>query len=205
MIQEVAGSSPVSHPKEKVMRHYKFCLLFLLLSALPLAAYAEDEADTIAESAEKQPTLTVQVESDIYSRYVWYGTAASNGPVWQPSVSVAAYGLKFTTWANFVMDNEPNQGEFNEVDFILTYQNNLKKLNYVLLVEGDIYPNGNPKSLDYSSATLKTGLHLSYPVGPVSIFGDFQALFVSVQGGTSQTNPGLGWFGCHLSVLKAQR
>ncbi len=162
-------------------RSFLFVAALFCLMAPPL--FAQEEADIVAEEAVSKKPYYFQVESDFYSRYVWYALAASEGPVWQPSASFGFYGFKFTAWGNFVLNNEPNQGQFNEVDLIFQYENIFHKLGYLFSVEGDMFPHGNPKSLDASNATLKTNARFTYPVGPLQIFTDFAALFVSVEGG----------------------
>ncbi|MDP2599652.1 MAG: hypothetical protein Q8P84_02820 [Deltaproteobacteria bacterium] len=160
-------------------------LLFFLIGSLLISfsLCAQEEADIVAEEIPGKSPFSFQIESDFYSRYVWYGMAASVGPVWQPSASVSLHGFKFTAWGNFVLDDEPNQGQFNEIDLILSYETSLRKLGLFFSLEGDLYPNGNPKSLDASSATLKTNARFTYPAGPLIIFADFAGLFVSVEGG----------------------
>ncbi|MDO8528076.1 MAG: DUF393 domain-containing protein [Deltaproteobacteria bacterium] len=161
--------------------HSLFLLCFIFLFSSPL--FAQEDSVTVAEEQHKVAPVSFQLESDIFSRYVWYGLASSDGPVWQPSASLSGYNFNFTAWGNFVLDNEPNQGTFNEVDLILGYQNHFQKWGYALSVEGDLFPNGTPKSLDFSTATLKTNIRVTHPAGPVLLFADFVGLFVSVAGG----------------------
>jgi len=122
------------------------------------------------------------VYSDILSRYVWRGLLSSRGWVWQPSLSVEYYGVGFNAWANFPMSAQPNQGQFNEIDLTLYYNHNFKKINFHTWFILDIYPNGNPTSLDFGTTSLEWDLHVSGPVGPIVLFTDFAIRIVSARG-----------------------
>jgi len=119
------------------------------------------------------------VFSDFFSNYVWRGLLSSQGAVWQPSLTVEYYGVGFNVWANLPMTNEPNQGQFNEIDLTLYYNKNYKKINFHTWFILDFYPNGNPTSLDFGTKSLEWDLHISRPLGPVVVFTDFAIRIVS--------------------------
>jgi len=101
-----------------------FDLFLAAMILFPFSGLAQEEPK---DSEEAEPVFTAGVEADFNSRYVWHGIAYSDGPVFQPSAWVSAYGLTFSPWANFVLGKEANQGQFNEVDFSLSYEREWKK------------------------------------------------------------------------------
>ncbi len=122
------------------------------------------------------------VHSDFFSRYVWRGLASSLGPVWQPSVTLEFYGVGLGAWANFVLSDEPNQGQFNEVDLTLSYHREIRRLSVSTWLVLELFPNGDPASLNFSPTTLEYDLYLAHPVGPIHFFTDFSVLLVPVAG-----------------------
>ncbi|HXH60852.1 MAG TPA: hypothetical protein VNI20_05785, partial [Fimbriimonadaceae bacterium] len=69
-------------------------------------------------------------DSAVYSKYVWRGLVADDGPVWQSSVTASIMGLSLNYWGNFELDNSNNyglpfgsgSGKFTEFDTTLTYE-----------------------------------------------------------------------------------
>lgn len=115
--------------------------------------------------------LKLSFFSNFRSRYVSRQYPNSLGPVWQPAGTIELYGLGLNVWANFVLNNEPNQGEFNEVDLTLYY--NLKIGDFTIhpYVSGFLYPNGDPASLDYSDEPdMEVSIALKYDFGLVNVF-----------------------------------
>jgi len=126
--------------------------------------------------------LAFSVHMDFYSRYVWRGFAASQGPVWQPSFTFSFYGVGISVWANFVMGNEPNQGEFNEVDFYLFYHRKVKNLVIDASLLNVLYPGVNSLSDDAGNPSLEFDLLLSYALGPIDVFSFLAVRFISAPG-----------------------
>lgn len=126
--------------------------------------------------------LIISAESAFYSQYIWRGLAASRGFVWQPAVTLEYYGVGFNVWANFPVAPQPNQGEFNEVDLTLYYNREVKKFRLATWFDLELYPNGNPKSLDTGQTTLEWGLRVERPVGPVFLFSELVAGIVYARG-----------------------
>lgn len=143
---------------------FRFLFRTVLLSFFVLTyvapAIAEDPA------AEKERPITLTIESDVVSRYVWYGIASSQGAVWQPAVTVESYGLGVEVWGNFVINNEDSQGKFNELDYTVYYNHAIGKLETQLAVVVYTYPDQPFPS------TVQISTHLEYPVKLVSIFCD---------------------------------
>lgn len=119
---------------------------------------------------DKKKKVAFRIRSDFYSRYMWHGIAYSNGAVWQPSATVEGAGFGFNIWGNFVLNDEPDQGEFNEMDLTLYYQRTVRKLNIQFSLIGAIYMHNETTSLNKGPNTLSGILQLSYPVGPVFFF-----------------------------------
>jgi len=127
--------------------------------------------------------INFQVSSKFASRYVWNNIAYSEGAVWQPSASLEFHGFGFAVLGNFVLDNEPNQGQFNEVDFTLYYGRTVKKLEIDFSVTFSVYPNDNPASLNFSNNSMGSNIHLSYPLGPIDLFTDISLWAFAPKGG----------------------
>jgi len=156
--------------------------------------------DTLTKKHHKSFTdaLSYSVTSDFLSKYVFEGVASSRGWVWQPSAAIEAYGVGFNVWGNFVMDNIPDQGKFNEIDLTLYYNYNYKGLTIQPNFLTCIYPTSNKVSLDYSAYTdLKPQLHVAYTLGPVDIYTDMM-LYAHPNPGAVDIDIGLG-FQHHLA------
>ena len=137
--------------------------------------------------------LSFSATSDFLSKYVYEGAALSCGWVWEPSATIEAYGLGFNAWGNFVMDDIPDQGNFNEIDLILYYNYNIIGFDIQPFFQTCLYPTSNKISLDYSSYTdLEPGLHLAYTLGPVDIYSDLK-VYVDPNPGALVLDLGLGF------------
>jgi hypothetical protein len=136
--------------------------------------------------------ISYSVSSDFRSRYVSYALAASDGWVWQPAATIEWYGLGFNVWSNFVLDNIPDQGKFNEVDLTLYYDYCIKGFTIHPYFTSYIYPTSNKRSLDYSAYTdVLPSLHLAYSAGPLDFFADVQ-LYVHPTPGALRAEFGIG-------------
>ena len=128
-------------------------------------------------------SIGFRVNSNFHSRYVWNGLAYSRGPVWQPSAQVEYRGFGASVTGNFVLNDEPNQGQFNEVDFTGYYGTKIKNLEIDFAVTYSIYPNDNPASLNFSQDEVSGNLHLAYPLGPIDLFTDLNFFLYQPTGG----------------------
>ncbi|MBT3181574.1 MAG: hypothetical protein HN337_03580 [Deltaproteobacteria bacterium] len=116
--------------------------------------------------------LMFEIDSDFESLYVSKELRCSRGPVWQASGTVEFYGLGFNVWSNFVLNDEPNQGEFNEVDLTTYYTFHIHDLTIHPYFVFMVFPNGNPASLDYSSESIiEADLYLQYDLWKFDFFG----------------------------------
>lgn len=153
--------------------------------------------------------FSASVEFDFLSKYIWRGLDSSRGAVWQPSVNAELYGFGVNIWANFPLANEPDQGQFNEIDFVPYYTIDVHGLSITPSVEVYIYPGANKASLDYSaSTTVRLNLHLNYKLGKnFDIFTDAE-VDVHQAPGAMWFAPGFGFhhaiyktFGIETSIL----
>ncbi|MFO1464612.1 MAG: hypothetical protein U1F66_12630 [bacterium] len=161
-------------------------MIALLLAAAPaLAAEPEtpgygSETDPPSpvsppeSAAGQKPSkkFSARFRSDFYSRYLWNGVPFSKGAVWQPSASVEFHGVGLSVWSNFVLDDEPNQGEFNEVDLSLYYRRSFGRWDLQASIIGLIYFNDDPASLNRGPNGLQAYFQVGRRLGPVKIFSD---------------------------------
>ena len=116
------------------------------------------------ETPEKD--VNMLIEFDFFSKYVSKGLPCSKGPVWQPSAALEVYNLGVSVWANFVLNDEPNQGEFNEIDVLPYYNLNTGNLNFLPAVNFMFGVNSDPASLNYMSHNvIRPQFHISYALG----------------------------------------
>jgi hypothetical protein len=137
--------------------------------------------------------LMVEVASSFNSQYVSKELPDSKGPVWQPSASVELYGFGLDVWANFVLNDEPNQGQFNEVDFIPYYTAHMGALTLHPYFMFMVFPNGDKASLDYTPATVVEGdLYVQYDLWKFDLFGKMRAR-IKGNSGAVYANVGVGF------------
>lgn len=148
--------------------------------------------------------LLIDVTSSLNSQYVSKELPDSKGPVWQPSATVEFYGVGFNVWSNFVLGDEANQGQFNEVDFTAYYTAHIGKLTLHPYFAYFVYPNGNPASLDYTSASqIEADLYIQYNVGDFDLFGRMRTRLKHVAG-QIYANVGVGYnhaFPCGMTLI----
>ena len=117
--------------------------------------------------------LDVLLEFDFFTKYVSKGLPSSEGPIWQPSLTLEAYNVGVSVWSNFVLDNEPNQGQFNEVDITPYYSLRIGKFNFIPSTNFLLFMNKNPQSLNYSSRNvIRPQWHMSYEFGNFIPYAD---------------------------------
>jgi hypothetical protein len=119
--------------------------------------------------------VSASVTSNFRSKYVSHALADSLGWVWQPSATIEWYGLGFNAWGNFVLDDEADQGTFNEIDLTLYYDIKIYGFTIHPYFAAYLYPTDNKRSLDYSASTdLLPSIQVAYSAGPVDIFADVE-------------------------------
>lgn len=141
-----------------------------LLGAVVLAAAAVAclAPAVRAQSAEppKDSGWTVGAELDLNSRYLWRSLVWNDKRVAQPSVWLGRSGWTLSAWSNFVLGDEPNRRQFNEVDLRLSYQTDLGPFAIEPAVNIYSYPNQDPAE---NPATGELEIQVSYPIGPFSL------------------------------------
>ncbi|HEX3036561.1 MAG TPA: TorF family putative porin [Thermodesulfobacteriota bacterium] len=145
-----------------------------LITLIPLNSFSEENADYLQE---EDQIFNFGTEIDFNSRYVWRGIALSEGAVMQPSVWISAFNFTFYIWGNFILNDEPNQGEFNEIELILYYSREWGKVTFEPFVVYYVYPNQE----DVPS-TGEVTLNLYYSFGPFNIFTSHTFDFVEYEG-----------------------
>ncbi|HKX11903.1 MAG TPA: hypothetical protein VJP40_02030, partial [bacterium] len=122
------------------------------------------------------------LEADFVSQYVWRGIALSEGPVLQPSLWLSYQGAIFSVWGNYVLNDEANQGQLNEVDFTFTYSRRHKHFFFGTLLYFYLYPNQDTPATAEASAILGlewgdwkvfTAQHVDVIATPGAYFGVF--------------------------------
>jgi hypothetical protein len=143
--------TPIINRREQLKGISVLIILLIKLSSLQVHAAENEQTDDSAQG------LSFGTSLDLYSRYVWRGIALSDGAVVQPSVWCATGPLTFSLWSNFVLTHEPNQGQFNELDYTLQYQRSLGSID----LSTGIYYFQFINQVDVP-ATLETDLTVTY-------------------------------------------
>jgi len=137
-----------------------------------------DTRISVPSLKEPKKDLTAVFEFDFFSKYVSKGLPCSKGPVWQPSLALEVYNVGVSIWMNFVLNDEPNQGEFNEIDVLPYYNLNIGNLKFLPAVNFMFGLNSDPESLDYMSHNvIRPQFHISYKLGYFLPYAD---LFIYV-------------------------
>jgi len=133
-------------------------------------------AETPAQSPDKQSssqesvardTFTYGAEMDFMSDYVWRGLLLDDGPVWQPSAWISAFGFTFTAWGNVVMTSASEGAGQKSGGLTLTYDCDWEKLK----IEAALDAYTGRQSSDFEARnTMEASLKLSFPAGPLRIF-----------------------------------
>lgn len=138
-------------------------ILPAILLSVPLYGAEEEEA---ARVKEERP-VSLALEVDVASHYLWRGFVVNNGPVLQPEASLAVYDFTVTLWSNFVLEEDGHQGKFTEIDPSLDYYVEWGRLEIQPSFEYFFYPNQED-----SPSTGELSVWFAHPVGPVRIFTD---------------------------------
>jgi len=137
----------------------------------PRGAYQRQVAKERPEDILKN--LDILFEFDFFTKYVSKGLPSSDGPVWQPSLTLEAYNIGVSLWSNFVLNNEPNQWQFNELDITPYYSLRIGNFNFIPSVNFLLFMNKDPQSLNYSSRNIiRPQWHMSYEIGPFTPYAD---------------------------------
>ena len=132
----------------------------------------------VPEDNYKDKNFDLLFEFDFFSKYVSKGLPSSEGPVWQPSISAEYHNVGLSIWANFVLNDEPTQGQFNEVDVLPYYDLKIGNFSFVPAINFMFGLNSDPASLDYMPHNvIRPQFHLAYTIGH---FTPYMDMFFSV-------------------------
>ena len=129
---------------------------FLVLAgSLASLGQAGEEAEEVLPS--------VGVDMAVMSRYVWRGLLLTDDPVLQPSLTVGYAGVSLNVWGNMDLGSvNDNEGDFNEVDFTLSYEHTYKKASFSGGLIHYTFPN-----TDFASTTeVFASVSLDVPLAP---------------------------------------
>jgi hypothetical protein len=128
-----------------------------LVLALAAAAFPQDNASI----------WKTGLELDANSKYVWRSLAWSQGAVLQPSAWVGVGGFTFSVWSNFVLNSgEPNAGQFNEIDYRMSYDLEIGDFTITPAFTVFSYPN---QDAAFSPTTGELEIGVAYAIGDFSL------------------------------------
>jgi hypothetical protein len=133
-----------------------------------------------AEKETSGSDWTYGAELDLNSRYLWRSLIWNDKPVAQPSVWIGRSGLTFSVWSNFVLGDEPNRRQFNEIDCRISYGTDLGPVTIKPAVTVYSYPH---QPAEDSPTTGELEIQLSCPVGPFVLETTHFLDFIAYSGG----------------------
>lgn len=133
-------------------------LAIILASSL---CRAQDASVTASSGAER--TISLGVEADMNTQYIWRGIVFESSPVIQPSVWVSARSLTLSVWNSHAPRRETGVGIGDEVDFILTHEHDWQLVSSEFEFGYYIYPGD-----DESPATSEVTASFSRSAGFLS-------------------------------------
>lgn len=167
----------------------KLCIACVLaLGALSASTVlAEEKTGTNTEEKAKFP-LSITLESDLYSAYVWRGCILNDRPVWQPSVASSldlfGYGaLNANLWMNYDLWGQKRVGHqtfagLSEIDYTLSYSVDIKDVSLEVGHIWYTFPKANGS--DYAGSTKEVYGKAAYNnkiVTPsIGFYGDYDAV-----------------------------
>ncbi len=93
-----------------------------------------------AEEQTKEQVVSFGISADYFTKYIWRGQNIDGKSVFQPAVSVGAYGFTGSIWGNLDLTNQNDTaGEFSEFDFSLDYSGTVPGTDWLDFSVGTIY------------------------------------------------------------------
>ena len=111
--------------------------------------------------------LDLEAELPLYSKYVWRGMVNTDDYVLQPSLAVGLFGFKLGVWGNYELtdvnstDLLDTKGEFNEVDYTLSWGMSLPFLDFGAGFYYYDYPNNERDNTSEFFLSAKVNVILS--------------------------------------------
>jgi hypothetical protein len=120
----------------KLIRFGCLSLGLIVLALVLEAAGAEEQAE--------EKVVKFGLSADYFTKYIWRGQNVDDKSVFQPAVSVGAFGFTGSIWGNMDMTNKSltapdNAGEFSEFDFSLDYSGTVPGTDWLGFSVGTIY------------------------------------------------------------------
>ena len=146
------------------MTVYQFKFVLALALAMVLASLpskAQDGPMTASSGAEK--AISLGVEADMNSQYIWRGIVFESSPVIQPSVWVSVRSLTLSVWNSHAPRRETGVGIGDEVDFMLTHEHDWQLVSSEFEFGYYVYPGD-----DESPSTGELTASFSRSVGLLS-------------------------------------
>jgi hypothetical protein len=130
-------------------------LLALMLAAAPCFAQGSDESKSDSAAGSK---YSWSLESDVTSRYDWRGLALSQGAVVQTTLTASSGPISFYLWNNYMANKGYFGGQFSELDYTLTYAEDLKNgVTFTPMLNVYTYPyNAYPFSVELGGQFSKS-------------------------------------------------
>lgn len=118
--------------------------------------------------AQDEQVLSADITLDGNGLYVWRGQLLTDDPVFQPGLSISAYGFTGSIWGNLEMtDVNGYAGDFTEIDYALDYSGTVpgaEKLGYSAGIIQYVFP---PYTYgDLSTTEIYLGASLDVPLSP---------------------------------------
>ncbi len=104
------------------------------------------------------------LETDSSSRYLFRGFPFSQEPVNQTSVWTSFSGVSFYALGNVLLEREPGQNDFNELDFGGSYSHELGRLTLEPAFDAYLFRVPAPRTAPH---TVETSLKASWDLGPI--------------------------------------
>ena len=126
-------------------------MMFLLLIPCLLLSALRAKAEETALPEGKRPGVTLQVEMDLVSSYIWRGVYEA-GPSLQPGLTLGIGNFTIAAWGSV----DFTSSSYKEADLMLSYR--LKNITFHLK---DLYDEGsasdrNPQTTSISAPTPRT-------------------------------------------------
>ena len=121
--------------------------------------------------------MTYGFEMDFVSQYVWHGIAWSDGAVKQTSLWISYRDFTLSAWDNYVLHNEPNHLQVNEIDLSLSYTKEIGAFTIEPSLNYYWYPNQ-----EESPSTSELAVKLAYAFEPFELFTNHNVDIEEYQG-----------------------
>ena len=153
--------------------------------ATETVAVAVVPSDSVCDMG-KIPVISVIVNVDFMSKYVWRGIVFNKKPVLQPSLTLGYGAVSLNFWSNMDMtDQNGYSNKFNELDFTFDYSSSLSSLEYSAGMDKFTFPNtgfNSTTEMYLSLSSEKTG------DASVTVYQDIdqcEGTYISLGNGTS--------------------